>query len=48
MMQKMEIEMCDTECLGQIQLRVEREIGKTVNSHKNSRENIEKNFKNSL
>ena len=27
---------------------VEREMGKTVNSHKNSRENTEKNFKNSL
>ena len=33
---KMEIEMCVTECLGQIQLR---EMGKTVNSHKNLREN---------
>ena len=27
---------------------VEREMGKTVNSHKTSRENTEKNFKNSL
>ena len=27
---------------------VEREMGKTVNSHKNSRENTEKNFENSL
>ena len=27
---------------------VKREMGKKVNSHKNSRENAEKNFKNSL